>query len=167
MSKTKGVLVKLDRGFLALLAREQTAIETASGKRPPRTNIMRELMLGEIRRRAEGRGETVPYAELVSFESDEVQADDLDEVTRTGFEPVADSARKAPEPSQDAIGTDSHDADSLDASERVLDAPSASAQVMIEEKDIKPVFVARAEGRGGFMGDIKMVGVTSGVARGE
>ena len=154
---SKGILLKLDRGFRKLLANEQALIAAETGVKPPRTNLMRDLMRAELSRRAEARGESIPHAEPATFDDEP----DDGETTQVGHHVTP----KAPPLAQDARKAVPGRPGGQNAPEALSGAPSAPAQVL-------PVAVGRAAGQGGYVGDIKLVGVgaraeTKGAADGE
>lgn len=183
-TRSKGVLLKLDKGFRILLAREQAWIEEHTGQRVPRTNLMRDLMRNELKRRAESRGESIPHAEpanLVALalanEADheaegapiDVGDEDAEEVTQVGRH-VAAAPGIAPartERVQDGREAPQGPSGASEAPQTRHSARQAVSVSASHVGDITPVAVGRSGGQGGFVGDIKLVGTTSGVKRGE
>lgn len=56
------ILIDLDPGFLARIEREQVVLERNTGKRAPRTAVMRALMRQALDTNAAVRGEDIPSA---------------------------------------------------------------------------------------------------------
>jgi hypothetical protein len=67
----QALLIKFDPGMLARIEHERSISERRTRRRPPRTEMIRELLLESMDFRCRARGEDVPSATAVVIGGDE------------------------------------------------------------------------------------------------